>query len=185
MQRLSTVGYGNLNPLMTFRCLSNMPAFHISLNFDIQGPYFVTYPGAGQFYLALEQALLALSLGAIDIAVVGGVAHQKNFLVEQHFTRVQPPAIRLEDASGCLILERATSAAARSAAPRARLEEYRIAYCAHDPLEETLASGETGADAAMGAASLPVALCSSQSGLLRHELRSRDGIHAVSSWSIA
>jgi 3-oxoacyl-(acyl-carrier-protein) synthase len=185
MQRLSTTGYGNLNPLMTFRCLSNMPAFHMSLNFDIQGPYFVTYPGAGQFYLALEQALMALATDAIDVAVVGGVAHQKNFLVEQHFARVQPPAARLEDAAGCVILERATRAEKRSVAVRARLEDYRIDYRAHDPLEEALVSNETGADPAMGAASLPVALCSSQSGALHHELRSRDGIHAVSSWSIA
>jgi 3-oxoacyl-(acyl-carrier-protein) synthase len=184
MQRLSTAGYGSLNPLMTFRCLSNMPAFHISLNFDIQGPYFVTYPGAGQFYLALEQALLALAEESIDIALVGGVAHQKNFLVEQHFTRIQPPVSRLEDAAGCVILERAKTAGGRSAVARARLDDYSIAYRAHDPFQETPASSETGADTAMGAASLPVALCSNQGGALHHSLRSRDGIHAHSSWSI-
>ena len=49
-----------VNPLLTFRCLSNMPAFHVSVNFDIQGPYLVTYPGPGQFYLALEEAVAAL-----------------------------------------------------------------------------------------------------------------------------
>ena len=52
--------FAALNPLLTFRCLSNMPAFHVSVNFDVQGPYFVTYPGAGQLYLALEEAVDAL-----------------------------------------------------------------------------------------------------------------------------
>src|SRR6266545_929174 len=91
MHRLSTVGYSQLNPLLTFRCLSNMPAFHISVNFDIQGPYFVTYPGPGQFYLALEEACRALLANAIDVALVAGVAHQRNFLVAHHFGRLDPP----------------------------------------------------------------------------------------------
>ena len=56
-QRFSTDAFSALNPLLTFRCLPNMPAFHVSLNFDIQGPYFVSYPGIGQFYLALEEAV--------------------------------------------------------------------------------------------------------------------------------
>jgi 3-oxoacyl-(acyl-carrier-protein) synthase len=185
MQRLSTAGYASLNPLLTFRCLSNMPAFHISANFDIQGPYFVTYPAAGQFYLALEQALAALASGDIDIALVGGVAHQKNFLVERHFERVQPSAKRLEDAAGCLVIESAARAQERQAPVRARLVDYRIDYRSHHPFEESLIPSESGADAAMGAASLPVALSSANAaGALRHELQARDGIQAASSWEI-
>src|SRR5216683_2228045 len=33
MARFSTDAFGALNPLLTFRCLSNMPAFHVSVNF--------------------------------------------------------------------------------------------------------------------------------------------------------
>jgi len=183
MQRLSTAGYSGLNPLLTFRCLSNMPAFHISMNFDIQGPYFVTYPGAGQFYLALEQACLAIESGAIDVAVVGGVAHQKNFLVERHFQRIASPPNRLEDAAGCLILERASHAAQRGAPVKARLLEYRVSYRSHHPFEEVIDSCEAGADPAMGAASLPVAVSSGR-GAVRHELLARDGICGSSTWSI-
>jgi 3-oxoacyl-(acyl-carrier-protein) synthase len=185
MQRLSTAGYGTLNPLLTFRCLSNMPAFHISMNFDIQGPYFVTYPGAGQFYLALEQACFALDSGAIDAALVAGVAHQRNFLVEHHFSRTGSAPARLEDAAGCLLLERAADAGRRNAPVRARLMDYEIAYEAHYPFEEAVEGCETGADEAMGAASLPVAVSAGAAGLLRHELKSSDGLRACSTWSIA
>ena len=108
MARFSTEGVASINPLLTFRCLPNMPAFHISLNLELRGPYFVTYPGPSQFYLALEQACLALEIGTIDVALVGGVANQRNFLVEHHMRRLDPPtpAERLEDAAGCLVLER-------------------------------------------------------------------------------
>src|ERR1051325_4482828 len=73
MEKFSTAGFRAVNGLLTFRCLPNMPAFHISVNCGIQGPYFVTYPGPGQFYLALEEAITALRQGTIDIALVGGV----------------------------------------------------------------------------------------------------------------
>ena len=91
MRRFATEGYLAPNPLLTFRCLPNMPAFHVSINFDLQGPYLVTYPGAGQLYAALEEARVALETGAIDVALVGGVAHQRNFLVEHHVRRLGRP----------------------------------------------------------------------------------------------
>jgi len=179
MARFSTVGYESVNPLLTFRCLSNMPAYHVSANFDVQGPYVVTYPGAGQFYLALEEACAALKAGTIDVALVAGVAHQKNFLVQHHFARLDPPADRIEDAAACLVLERAPDRPAR-----AHLRELAIAYEPHNPFEETTAPRETGADPAMGPASLAVALCGAK-GTLRHELVARDGIRASSTWELA
>jgi len=182
MRRLSTAGYSQLNPLLTFRCLSNMPAFHISVNFDIQGPYFVTYPGAGQFYVALDQAGSALRSGMIDIAVIGGVAHQQNFLVEHHFQRIEPAAERLLDAGGCLIAELSQHANQRNARIRAVLRQYDIRYRAHDPFQESLRPLETGADPAMGPASLPVALSLGCEPMLRHEITGRDGINASSLW---
>src|SRR5207253_861874 len=95
----------------------NMPTFHVSVNFDVQGPYFVTYPGPGQFYLALEAACTALAEGEVDVALVGGVAHQRNYLVRYHFSRLELPvaAEDLQDAAGCLVLERAGAARARGA----------------------------------------------------------------------
>ena len=174
-----------LNPLLTFRCLSNMPAFHISVNLDIQGPYFVTYPGPGQFYLALEEACVALASGSIDIAFLGGIAYQQNFLVRHHFARIDLPAGRLLDAAGCVVLETATHAAARGARVRGRLLSYELSFHPRNPFEEAGSSEECGADGAMGSASLPVALSLGQRRSLRHELKTRDGICASSCWGLA
>jgi 3-oxoacyl-(acyl-carrier-protein) synthase len=184
MQRLSTTGYSQLNPLLTFRCLSNMPAFHISMNFDIQGPYFVTYPGPGQFYVALDQACAALRSHMIDIAIICGVAHQQNFLVEHHFRRIEPAADRLLDAGGCLVSELAEHATQRGARVRAVLRQYDIHYRAHNPFQESLKPREIGADPAMGPASLPVALSVGCEPMLRHEISGRDGINASSIWEL-
>ena len=181
MRRFSTEGFSAVNPLLTFRCLSNMPAFHVSVNFDIQGPYFVTYPGPGQFYVALEEARAALEAGRIDVALVLGVAHQQNFLVRHQFGRVDPPQTKLADAAGCLVLERADRAAGRV---RGRLLQCDLSYQPADPFESSVAPSEVGADDALGPASLPVALAAAAPGRLRHELRSRDGFVASSLWSL-
>lgn len=145
MEAFSTSGYRAVNGLLTFRCLPNMPAFHVSVNYDIQGPYFVTYPGPGQFYLALEEALVALETGLIDRAIVGGVAHQRNFLVEYHFRRSEPPgpAEALCDAAGFLVLERESTAHSRGAAVRARPGVKLIRYHRHDPFEGVPSADET------------------------------------------
>lgn len=185
MKRFSTVGYASVNPLTTFRCLSNMPAFHVSVNFDIQGPYLVTYPGPGQLYLALEEAREALALARIDVAVVLGVAHQRNFLVRHHFGRIHPPTADLIDAAGCIILERSEHAKARSARALGVLEEFAVAYRPYDPFEGNLVPEESGASSSMGPASLPVAVAVAGPGTLRHRLRSRDGFEASSVWSVA
>jgi len=184
MLRMSTVGYHSLNPLLTFRCLSNMPAFHISANFNVQGPYFVTYPGAGQFYIALDQAYHALSTGTVDIAIVGGVAHQRNFLVHHHFGRVEPPVHALSDAGACLILESAAHARRRGATVRAHLSQYDLHYEPHDPFETSIVAHETGADSGMGPASLPVALNRNRQPVLSHDLVAADGTRASSVWEL-
>ena len=186
MARFSTDAFTTLNPLLTFRCLSNMPAFHVSVSFDLQGPYLVSYPGPGQLYLALEEATSALASGAIDVALVAGVAHQRNFLVEHHYARIEPPvpAERLADAAGCLILEPASQAGARA---RMRLLELAIDYVPHHPLEDALTAQECaeGADLPgeeLGPASLPVLLSLAGRVPVRHTVSSRDGIRASSGW---
>lgn len=137
MARFSTAGAASVNPLLTFRCLSNMPAFHVSLNLGIEGPYAVLCPTAGECVAALEEAALALVEGRVDVALWGGVAHQRNALVRHHHARVRSevPPERLLDAAAVVVLERASRAAARGALARARLDGLSTAYEPHDPLE--------------------------------------------------
>lgn len=184
MARFSTDAFAALNPLLTFQCLSNMPAFHISVNFDLQGPYAVTYPGAGQLYLALEEAVAALSERVIDRALLVGVAHQRNALVEHHFARLVPPvpADRLADAAGCLVLERAADAGGRA---RARLERLLLSY---EPAEAAAADERVDGlpvEEELGPASLPLRLSDRRGPTLRHEVFTRDGIRAASTWGPA
>ena len=191
MPRFSAEGYVSANPLLTFRCLSNMPAYHVSANFDLRGPYYVGYPGAGQLYLALDEAAAALRRGRVEAALVLGVADQRNFLVEHHFSRVAVPvpAEGLLDGAGCLVLELASRAAARGAAPRARLESWSVGYRPHDPYGAPPVPRETfdGAPAPaghLGPASLPSALCGARPGSVRHEVEARDGLRGESRWEV-
>jgi 3-oxoacyl-(acyl-carrier-protein) synthase len=199
MERFSTAGIKAVNGLLTFRCLPNMPAFHVSVQFGIQGPYFVTYPGAGQFYLALERACEALSAGMVDVAVVGGVAHQRNFLSAYHFSRLEHPVPlqELVDAAGFLVLERESQARKREARIRGRMIAQQVSYEPHDPLArqpmlverfQESAGGELSLPGEMGPASLPALLsreAANGAGVIHHRLESRDGVSAVSSWEIA
>jgi 3-oxoacyl-(acyl-carrier-protein) synthase len=192
MARFSSEGPYSVHPHLTFRCLSSMPAFHVSVNFGIQGPYFVTYPGIGQWYLALEEACNALAAGEIDIAVVGAVAYQRNFLVAHHLGRIPSPVPyeRLIDAGSCLILARGDHARARSLEPRGRLLEYSLSYDPYDPLEGAAAFSERfdgcdGVDGEAGPASLGIALSRSGKCTVRHSVEGRDGICGRSRWEIA
>jgi 3-oxoacyl-(acyl-carrier-protein) synthase len=193
MKRFAVDGFKAINPLLTFRVLPNMPAFHVSLNFDLQGPYRVTYPGIGQFYSALEEAAAALDAGAVDAALVGAVADQQNFLVEHHFGRLSPPvpADRLVNAAAFLLLERAPDAAARGACARARMTAWEMHYVPADTYAsvghaERVTRDGVGVEtrAWYGPASLGVAL-SGGNGRLTHEVRTRDGFTALSVWDVA
>jgi hypothetical protein len=194
MTRFSTDAFRALNPLLTFRCLPNMPAFHVSLNLDVQGPYWVGYPGIGQFYLALEEAGAALAAGTIDLALVGGVADQENLLVRHHFSRVNPPVPpeALRSAAAFVVLERRVDADRRGAAARARLLRCRLAYEPADPFERPapgaerfLFNGASSDGGELGPASLGVALSMARAGSLTHDARSRDGFSVASDWDVA
>jgi 3-oxoacyl-(acyl-carrier-protein) synthase len=198
MERFSTAGFRAVNGLLTFRCLPNMPAFHISVNCNIQGPYFVTYPGPGQFYLALEEAVNALREKIIDVALVGGVANQRNFLVEYHHSRldVPIPGDQLRDAAGCIVLERASSALARGANSMVRLTRLQMDYQPQmlqerpdSAFREGFAGFDQEARGYLGAASLAARLSielqfpgARQFG---HVLHSRDGFVCSSNWERA
>lgn len=200
MPLFSTVGIAEVNPLLTFRCLPNMPIFHVSLNLGICGPYFVTYPGVGQFYLALERAVTALRCGDIDSALVGGVADQNNFLVDYHFRRAPGWNKRKRhDVGAVLCLERRAHAARRGARTRAELLSFDVRYQAHDPLHDTRPLQEAfsmdGNDmsdthgAHLGPGSLAAALCGAAHahahGELRHAAATPDGFTGHSRWRLA
>lgn len=195
MVRFSSGGFQRAHPLLTFRCLPNMPAFHVSANFNVQGPYFVSYPGVGQVYAALEEACVELDSGRIASALVFGVAHQRNFLVEHHFSRIEPPvaAGTLWDAGACVVLERAERAAARGARARIELLEVTQRYTPHSAIFEQATQREqaTGAhlrEGAHGPASLFAllfdALCAGNRGEIVHTVDTRDHLSAQSRWRV-
>jgi hypothetical protein len=182
MELFSTVAVEQVNPLLTFRCLPNMPIFHVSLNFGICGPYFVTYPGIGQFYLALERAVAALRCGEIDQALVGGVADQNNFLVDYHFSRQGAPRLEIRhDVGAVLCLEKSTTAGLRGVQPRAELAEMDVRYQAPDPLGDALSCTHDP----LGPASLACALEAAPSGELAHAVKTADGFVAASRWRLS
>jgi hypothetical protein len=173
-----SVGFRKAHPLLTFRCLPNMPAYHISACFNVQGPYFVSYPGVSEFYAVLEEAVLALESHRVDVALVGGVAAQSNFLVKHHFARLTPPVPALTDAAGVLVLERAGGERTRGT-----LEVLRVAYDA--PTLEDYAAPST-ASALHGAAELAVALAARLEtrtpGAFTHTRVGREGVSGTSTW---
>ncbi len=185
VRRFSEEGYTKAHPLLTFRCLPNMPAYHVSANFGITGPYMVTYPGEGQAFLALEEAQAALMDGTIDVAVVFATAHQRNFLVEHHYARLDHPvdAEHLRDAACALVLEREESARARGITARARLTALSVSYQATDPLENEPIANHTSSTSC-GAPAPFIELVEQLSSLpLSQEWSTRDGLHARATWS--
>ncbi|MDF1661198.1 MAG: beta-ketoacyl synthase N-terminal-like domain-containing protein [Planctomycetota bacterium] len=191
----SSKGLRSVSPLLTFRCLPNMPAFHVSMNFGIEGPYLTTYPGPGQFYSALDEAVMALEEDLVDQAVLGGVAHQQNYLVEHLFARFETsktPA-QLCDAAGFLILEKKSKARERGRSWSHKLLDYRIDYRPHHPFERSFRPRESFASESTeltltqtesGPATLPLALTLAQEdeGVWEHQLETRDGFVAKSRW---
>ena len=110
MKRFATEAAISLNPLLTFKCLPNMPVYHVSNNLNITGCYSVTYPGAGQWFQILQQAMQDLDCEKIDYAVVCAVADQLNPLVKHHIQRSQPDSIeKLIDTACVFILGRSNS----------------------------------------------------------------------------
>jgi 3-oxoacyl-(acyl-carrier-protein) synthase len=191
LRRFNSEGYLRAHPLLTFRCLPNMPAFHVSSNFGITGPYFVTYPGAGQAYLALDEAKRALDANAIDAAVVFATAHQRNFLVEHHHQRLDHPVApdALRDAACALILERSDAAKKRGAKPKATLEAVSVGYLPFDPLESdspppsSTSTSTSTSTPDLGAATPFLAIATQLESLpFSHSTSARDGITGSSTW---
>lgn len=129
MEKFSTSGIDNINPLIAFACLPNMPAHHIATNFGIHGEYFITYPDIIQQYLSLEEALWHLEEERTTFALVGGVADQSNFLVTHHYKKTNPAIVdRLADAAAFMVIEKESSAKSRKAKILATLDHLHIAH---------------------------------------------------------
>lgn len=155
MRKFSTEGFDRINPLLAFSCLPNMPAHHVSANFDLRGEYFVTYPGTPQFCLALEEAIACIAEGRAQSAIVGGVADQSNFLVQNHYKKSRPNEIvHAADAAAFVFIEPEWRAKQRNAPVLARLDGLDMAY------EEEANGIETSdPEIEFGAATLPARLC--------------------------
>ena len=105
MKTFSDDGFRAMNPMLTFKCLPNMPLFHISYNLEITGRYFMTYPGIPNWVDALEKAISDLETGVVEYAIVGAAADQRNFLVKNYFKRIFPDNIpNIVDSSSVLVL---------------------------------------------------------------------------------
>jgi hypothetical protein len=163
-----------------------MPAYHVSAAFGLSGPYVVAYPGGGQLGLVLEEAVAALAMGRLSAALVVGVTHQRNFLVERHFEKQLPPVApdALRDAAACLVLV--------ADAPRvAEFPGVRVLELGYEPSEDAwprreLAriDGEVETVDELGPAALPDLVhraFSTGASSLSYELRARDGltVHAL------
>ncbi len=156
MARFSTKAFDRINPLLAFACLPNMPAHHLSANLDLQGEYLITYPGTAQLYLALSEAVERLQAGELSWALVGGVADQCNFLVENHLNKVHPNREYLApDASAFMVLERKNHAERRMKKPLGRLMAINAEYHSKSPSD---ARGRKLFD--LGPAELPLKLSS-------------------------
>ena len=88
-QKFSDDAFNSMNPLLTFKCLPNMPLFHISYNLGITGRYVMTYPGHQDLFESIIRAVDDLEAGLVDHAIVGVACDQNNFLVQHHLQRSQ------------------------------------------------------------------------------------------------
>jgi hypothetical protein len=167
MSKFSTEAYDNINPLLAFACLPNMPAYHLSANFNIQGEYLITYPGTAQFYQVLSEAVERLQNGDLERAIVGGVADQCNFLVENHFHKCQAgDAILSADVAAFMILERITPVRTASRQARIKLLSLDAQYT-----KGSLRPERSRPDFRLGPAELPLllkAFAHNQKGLFSH-----------------
>jgi hypothetical protein len=132
MKRSSTDSFHAMNPLLTFKCLPNMPLYHLSKHLQVTGRYFMTYPGIPEWFCALRKAMDDLTNGVVDYAIVGSAADQKNYLVEHHLRRINPALLnRHIDSASSLVLTSKDSYKALG-----RITRLETCYTPFNPLEE-------------------------------------------------
>lgn len=181
MEAFSSKGISAINPLTTFKCLPNMPAYHISSTFNLQGPSFTTYPGVGQLYQAMEMAMLDLEMKKIEYAFVGAVCDQNNFLVNNFHERIGNKNTLIDGSGFCCLSSHGQSWPAETWS----LDHYDIKYKSFDPL----AIGYSNKNEALpnyGAAeffqSFKVNQLNKNLSLFHHQFSSMDGFTIESKW---
>ncbi len=123
------VGLRTVNPLLSFKILSNMPLCFVSLCENIQGPNAVFTPWEGQGAQAIAAGIQALREGDVSCVLVGGSdakTHELAFIsLEQQglFRAWKRTGKGLVPGEGAayLVLERAKDAEARGARSYARI----------------------------------------------------------------
>lgn len=191
IRKFADVAIKEVNPLLTFRCLPNMPAFHISYNLGMHGSYFVTHPGPSQFYQALNAAVTDLRSGRIGHALVGGVVDLNNALAHFRIQRqLQGDGKPGEDVAAFICLSQAGDQLSDA---QAWLDDMAIRYSPHDPLNGAPSGNEIwetsqqtlNTDSHDHPCDLPVHvhhwLRTTQSAA-SHHLTSRDGFTCHSHW---
>ena len=132
MELFQTDAYESMNPLLTFKCLPNMPLFHISYHLGAQGRYLMTYPGVFDWFQALNVAIDDLNCGDVTVAIVGVVCDQSNFLVQNHLKRLDKNLFqRSIDCGSFIILSKEESFQSYG-----KLENIRCDYLPFDPTQE-------------------------------------------------
>ena len=135
MESFSTKAYHSLNPLLTFKCLPNMPLFHVSSNLGMHGRYYITYPGREQWFMSLQQALVDLACGRVSHALVGAVADQRNLLARHHLDRLPGGTADAVDCGVMLVLGRE-----RNDNSIASIKLDSMSYSPRDPFREGAAA---------------------------------------------
>lgn len=148
MERFCGNAYEEVNPMLLFACLPNMPAYHISANLGIRGGYYLSYPSCAECYGALRNAVDTLAAGTARAVLFGGVADQDNFLVRNHHIKTGQ-SLPAPDGACFLVLETLGHARARNAQVLAILNGMRIS--------EYTGAG-TKSDFHFGAVELPLAV---------------------------
>jgi 3-oxoacyl-(acyl-carrier-protein) synthase len=175
MQCFCREAYEQINPMLLFACLPNMPAYHISANLQIRGGYCLTYPSCAESYHAFQNAVCALAENRADAVLFGGVADQQNFLVENHH-RKTGQRLPAPDCACFLVLETASAAAARGITPLARLVDLHCRRTAQHVTEPR--------DFFFGPAELPIAVArfAGQPAIRQTHIWTEDGQQLESTW---
>jgi 3-oxoacyl-[acyl-carrier-protein] synthase II len=109
-------GVPEVPPMWMLRYLPNMPACHVTVVFDMQGPSNTLIPNDAAGVMAVGEALRILRRGAADVMLVGGSEAKVNPLSMSRFNSFYPltrrndlagAAVRPfdEGASGCVLGE--------------------------------------------------------------------------------
>lgn len=125
MEAFSRDAYEVVNPMLVFACLPNMPAYHLSVNLGIRGGYYLTYPSCVESYMALQNAVDALSAGQARAVLFGAAADQQNFLALNH-QRKTGQTLPAPDCACFLVLETESGARERKADILARMQGVRV-----------------------------------------------------------